>query len=68
MHLCERKKSFIKFATLILYLNYKHQFLPDLGFDAKSTGWVDLQLSVILTQTMGKFNMSATPCKTSIYQ
>ena len=33
MHLCERKKSFIKIATLDLYVKFhKHRFLADLAF------------------------------------
>ena len=30
-------------------------------FDVKGTGWVGLELSIIMTQTVGKFDMSLTP-------
>ena len=43
MHLCERKKSFIKIPTLILYLKLKALIFGRFGiFDVKSTGWVGL--------------------------
>ena len=30
-------------------------------FDVKGTGWVGLELSIIMTQSVGKFDMSLTP-------
>ena len=33
----------------------------NVNFDAKGTGWVGLELSNILTQTVGRFDMWVTP-------
>ena len=56
MHFCERKKIFIKIPTLI--------FTPKviiIGFwqiwHFDLTGWMGLELSVILMQTAGRFDM-----------
>ena len=58
MHLCERKKSFIKFSTLILYLKLQTSNIGRFGIlTVKRTGWVGLQLSVILTETVERFDM-----------
>ena len=58
MHLYKRNKSFIKIPTLILYLKLKNiDFRQIWHFDVKATGWVGLQLSVILMQNVGKFDM-----------
>ena len=56
MHLCERKKSFIKMPTLILYLKLQALvYLQIWNFDV--TGWVGLERSFILMQTAGRFDM-----------
>ena len=51
MHFCEIKKSFIVFEVINI------NFWEIWYFDIKDTGWVDLQLRVILTQIVGRFNM-----------
>ena len=63
MHLCERKKNFIKIPTLILYLKFylNIDFRLICHFDVKGTRLVGLEVSVILTQTVGKFDMRVTP-------
>ena len=43
MHLCQRKKSFIKIPTLIC--------------EVKGTVWVGLEHNVISTETVGRFDM-----------
>ena len=43
MHMCQRKKYFIKIPTLIC--------------EVKGTGWLGLELNVISTQTVGRFDM-----------
>ena len=59
MHLCERKKSFIKVSTLILYLKLQTSFFwPIWHFDVKDTGWVSLEFTIIFMQTVGKFYVS----------
>ena len=62
MHLYERKKSFIKIPTLILYLKLQKSIF---GFWILTwrvmRGWVGLELSIIFTQTVGRFNMWVTP-------
>ena len=55
MNLCERKKSFIKILTLILYLKFR--FLAMWYFDVKGTGWVGLERSIIFTEAVGRFSM-----------
>ena len=56
MNLCERKESFIKIPTLILYQKLRKfwqifgSFWQIRHFDA--TGWMGLELSFILTQTV----------------
>ena len=56
--LCERKESFIIFATVHLFYEVINiNFWQIWNFDVKYTGWVGLQLSVILTQTVGRFNI-----------
>ena len=55
MHFCERKESFIKILSLILYLKFR--FLAMWYFDVKGTGWVGLELSIIFTETVGRFSM-----------
>ena len=60
LHLCDRKKSFIKFSTLILYSINIH-FWQMWHFDVKGTWWVGMQLSVILTETVERFNMWVAP-------
>ena len=62
MHLCERKKSFIK----NLYTNFISEvididFWQIWHFDGKGTGWVGLELSIILTRTVERFDMWVTP-------
>ena len=52
MHLCERKKSFIKLHKLhtnFLFGIINVDFWQIWHFDVKGTGWMGLQLSVILT-------------------
>ena len=61
MHLCERKKRFIKISTPFFIWSYKPRFLVDLAFDVKGTGWVSLELSIIFTQTVGRFVMWVIP-------
>ena len=63
MHLYERKKSFIKIPTLILYLKLQKSIS---GFWILTWrvmgGWLGLELSIIFTQTVGRlFNMWVTP-------
>ena len=62
MHLYERKKSFIKIPTLILYLKLQKSIF---GFWILTWrvmgGWVGLELSIIFTQTVARFNMWVTP-------
>ena len=53
MPLYQRKKSFIKVPTLINIPQICH-------FEVKDTWWVVLELHVILTQTVGRFDMSVT--------
>ena len=58
MHLCERKKSFIKILTFISEVT-NIGFWQICHFDV--TEWLGLELSVILTQTVGRFDMWVTP-------
>ena len=52
MYLCQRKKYFIKIPEVITSI-FRIWHL-----EVKGTGWVGLELSVILTQTVvGRFNM-----------
>ena len=53
----ERKANFIFEVININFWEIQH-------FDAKGTDWVGLQLSVILTQTVGRFEMRVIPKKT----
>ena len=56
MHMCERKKIFIRIFTLILYLKILNiDFWKIRHFDVKGTGWVGLELSIIFMQTVGRF-------------
>ena len=59
MHFCERKESFIKILSLILYMKFR--FLAMWYFDVKGTGWVGLELTIIFTETVGRFSMWVTP-------
>ena len=49
MGLYQRKKNFIEFPEVITI-----DFPQIRHFELKGTGWVGLELSVILTQTVGK--------------
>ena len=67
MNLCERKKSFIKFPTLILHLKLQTSVFSWFSIlTGWLTGWVGLELSVILTQAVGRFDVKMTPY-TGIY-
>ena len=58
MHLCERKKSFIKnLYTYFISEVIDIDFWQIWHFDGKGTGWVGLELSIILTQTVERFDM-----------
>ena len=56
MHLCQRKKSFIKIPEFI-NINFSQIW----HFAVKGTGWVGLELSINFRQTVGRFNMCVTP-------
>ena len=56
MHLCQRKKSFIKIPEFI-NINFSQIW----HFAVKGTGWVGLELSINFRQTVGRFNMWVTP-------
>ena len=63
LRLCQRKKSFIKIPTLILYLSYEVMNIdfPQIWhFEVKGTGWVGLELSIISTQNVGRFYLWVT--------
>ena len=51
----ERKTSlnFLHFIFEAINMGFRQIW----HFDVKGTGWVGLQLSVILTQTVGRFDM-----------
>ena len=55
----QRKKSFIKIPEVI-NINFPQIW----HFEVKDTGWVGLELSIILTQTVGRFDMWVTPYTT----
>ena len=56
-YLCERQKSFIIFSTLTFKFEVINiNFWQIWHFDVKDTGQMGLQISVILTQTVGRFN------------
>ena len=57
MHLCERKKSFIKFIYEVVNFDFQQIW----HFDVKGTGLVGLELSIIFVQTEGTFDMWVTP-------
>ena len=58
MHLRERKKSFIKIPTLILYLKLQTLFFWQIWhYGVKGTGWVGLELSIIFTPTKERFHI-----------
>ena len=58
MRLCQRKKSFIKIPTLIIYLKLQTLiFLQIWHFEVTRTGWVGLELSAILSKTVGRFDI-----------
>ena len=52
MHLCQRKKSFIKIPEFI-----NIDFPQIWHFEVKGSGWAGLELRIILTQTVGRFDM-----------
>ena len=56
MHLCKRKKSFIKFSNFIFEV-INIDFWQICHFDVNGTGWVNLQLSIILSETVGMFDV-----------
>ena len=56
MHLRQRKKSFIIYTNFIPEV-INIDFPQIRHFEVKDTGWVDLELSVILTQTVGRFDV-----------
>ena len=60
MHLCESKKSFIKIFSLILYLKLWTLVYGRFGILTWLGGLV-WNLAVILTQTVGRFDMWVTP-------
>ena len=56
--MCERKKSFTKnFYTNFIFEVINIDFWHIWHFDGKGTGWVDVELSVILAQTVLRFDM-----------
>ena len=58
MHLCERKKSFIKISTLVFISEVINiDFWQIWHFGVKGTGWVRLELSIIFSQTVERFDM-----------
>ena len=58
MHLCERKKSFIKISTLVFISEVINiDFWQIWHFGVKGTGWVILELCIIFMQTEGRFDM-----------
>ena len=64
IYLCtcvKERKASLKFLHKFCTWRYKDRSSADLAFDVNGTGWVCLQISVILTQTMGKFDMWMTP-------
>ena len=61
MQLCERRKNLIKLPTQVISEVINIDFRRIWHFDVKGTMLVGLQLSVILTQTVGRFNMCVNP-------
>ena len=58
LFMCERKKSFTKnFYTNFIFEVINIDFWHIWHFDGKGTGWVDVELSVILVQTVLRFDM-----------
>ena len=55
MYLCERKKNFIKFPALIEVI--KIDFWQIWYLDVNNTVCMGLQLSIILMQTVGRFDV-----------
>ena len=58
MHLCERKKSLTVFLKLILYLKLQTSIFGRFGILMLRvpTGWMGLQLIVILMQNVKRFD------------
>ena len=67
IYLCtcvKERKASLKFLHKFYIWRYKDRSSADLAFDANGTGWVCLQISVILTQPMGN-SICEWPIKSS---
>ena len=64
IYLCicvKERKTSLKFLHWFYIWSCKHRFWQIRNFDVKGTGSVYLELSIIFTQTAGRFDMWVTP-------
>ena len=51
------KNSYVSFMSQVISIHFRQIWHSDV----KGTGWVSLELTIILTETVGRFNMWVTP-------